>query len=73
MSDNKSIVEAIKKTKLKTIVGDVDWSKGPVKNITKTPLVAGQWQKGNDGVDLVITSNSEAPAIPIGGKLNLLT
>ena len=72
LDDPASVVEAIRTTSLATIVGDVDWSKGPVKNVTKTPLVAGQWQKNADGVELIITNNSNAPQIPKGGDLQLL-
>lgn len=72
LTDPKAIVESIRTTKLNTLVGPVDWSKGPVKNVTKTPLVAGQWQKRGGSVDLVITTNKTAPAIPVGGSLVLL-
>jgi len=72
LGDPKSIIEAIRATKLSTIVGPVDWGKGPVKNVTKTPLVAGQWQKTGKGVELVITTNKTAPDIPVGGNLILL-
>ena len=50
----------------------MNWSNGPINNVTKTPLVAGQWQKGPDGFDLVVTSNANAPEIPITGELKLL-
>lgn len=72
LDDPAAIVEAIKTTSLSTIVGDVDWSNGPVPNVTKTPLVAGQWQKTGDNFDLVVTTNKQAPQIPIGGELKLL-
>lgn len=72
LEDSAAIVEAIKTTNLKTIVGPVDWSKGPVKNVTKTPLVAGQWQKVGGKAELVITTNKTAPEIPVGGELKLL-
>ncbi|MEP0521221.1 MAG: ABC transporter substrate-binding protein [Hyphomicrobiales bacterium] len=72
LDDPAAIVDAIRTTKLSTIVGDVDWSNGPVKNVTKTPLVAGQWQKGDNGFELVITSNKQAPQIPLSGELKLL-
>ena len=72
LSDPKSIIDATRKTNLKTIVGTVDWSKGPVKNVTKTPLVAGQWQKRGANVELVITANKLAPEIPVGGNLILM-
>ena len=40
------------------------------KNITKTPLVGGQWRhrEGNK-YDIVITDNKTFPAIPIGGQM----
>ena len=58
---------------MSTIVGDVDWSKGPVPNVTKTPLVAGQWQKQGEAMELVVTNNKLAPEIPLGGELKLLS
>lgn len=73
LDNKKAIMDAIKSTNLSTIVGPVDWSKGPVKNVTKTPLVAGQWQRTGDKFDLVITNNETAPEIPITGKLKLLS
>jgi branched-chain amino acid transport system substrate-binding protein len=68
-----AIVEAIKLTNTSTIVGDVNFGAGPVPNVTKTPLVAGQWQKTGDSMDLVITNNAAAPNIPLGGELKLLS
>jgi branched-chain amino acid transport system substrate-binding protein len=57
---------------MQTIVGPVNWSKGPVKNVTKTPLVAGQWQKDAAGLDLKIVANASAPEIGLTGELALL-
>jgi len=73
LDDPSAIVEAIKTTSMDTVVGNVDWSKGPVPNVTKTPLVAGQWQKQGDAMELVVTNNSLAPEIPLGGELKLLS
>jgi len=72
LEDPAAIIESIRATSLKTIVGTVDWSKGPVKNVSKTPLVGGQWQKNGDALELVITTNTQAPEIPVGGELQLL-
>ena len=72
LDDRDSILAAIRETSLSTIVGPVDWSKGPVPNVTKTPLVAGQWQKGADGFELVVTANANAPEIQKTGELRLL-
>lgn len=73
LEDPAAIVSAIASTKMSTIVGDVDWSNGPLKNVTKTPLVAGQWQKNSSGMELVVTANANAPQIPLGGELQLLS
>jgi branched-chain amino acid transport system substrate-binding protein len=43
-----------------------------VKNVSKTPLVGGQWTKTDKGLDLVITNNPNSPDIPVGGKLRTL-
>src|SRR5438067_7935997 len=52
----KAILDAIVATDYKSIVGPVKWTGKPVRNVTKTPLVAGQWQRGGDKFDLVITA-----------------
>ena len=69
----KSILESIIATNYNSMVGPVKWTGQPVKNVTKTPLVAGQWQRKGDKFDLVITANKPAPNIPVGGKLELLS
>jgi branched-chain amino acid transport system substrate-binding protein len=68
----KAILDAIVATDYKSMVGPVKWSGQPVKNVTKTPLVAGQWQRAGDKFELVITTNRPAPEIPVGGKLQPL-
>jgi branched-chain amino acid transport system substrate-binding protein len=70
LEDKASVAEALKATKLDTIVGPLDWSSGPVPNVAKTPLVGGQWGKGTEfKYDLSIVSNSLASNIPTAGKL----
>ena len=73
LDDPMALVEAIKTTNMSTIVGDVNFGAGPVPNVTKTPLVAGQWQKTGDNLELVITNNAAATNIPLGGDLKLLS
>lgn len=72
LEDPAAIVLAIASTNLDTITGNVNWANGPINNVTKTPLVAGQWQKEGDAFDLKIIANSAAPNIPITGDLKLL-
>src|SRR5450755_3137351 len=45
LGDPKAIRDAIAATDYQSIVGPVKWTGKPVKNVTKTPLVAGQWQR----------------------------
>ncbi|MEO0944625.1 MAG: ABC transporter substrate-binding protein [Pseudomonadota bacterium] len=72
LEDADAVSAAIAATNINTIVGTVNWSAGPVPNVTKTPLVSGQWQDNGSGVELVITNNAHAPEIPVGGDLQLL-
>src|SRR5690606_28932963 len=41
VNDPKAILSAISSTKYNSIVGPIEWSGKPVKNVTKTPLVSG--------------------------------
>ena len=72
IGDPDAVLDAIVKTNLNTVVGPVAWGKGPVKNVTKTPLVGGQWRLAKGGpfkYDLVVTSNETAPNIPVTAKM----
>jgi branched-chain amino acid transport system substrate-binding protein len=84
VDDKESILTAIIATDLNTIAGRVTWKAGaplnPVKNVCRTPLVGGQWQKGTKyQYELVVVDNShakEAPfsvTIPTNGKVTPLT
>jgi len=73
LGDPKSILDAITATSYNSIVGPVRWAGQPVKNVSKTPLVSGQWQRKGNAFDLVITQNETAKNIPVGGKLELLS
>ena len=72
LSEPASILEAILATDYHSIVGPIRWSGKPVKNISKTPLVAGQWRKKEKGFELVICENTTAPNIKVQDKLRFL-
>ena len=73
LSDPKAVLAAITATNLKTIVGPVNWTGGgPVKNVSKTPLAGGQWNKAGGKYELSIVANPQHPDIPVGGKVKLL-
>jgi branched-chain amino acid transport system substrate-binding protein len=65
--------DAVAASKLQTVVGDVAWGgPGPFKNVSKTPLVLGQWNKGKKyKYELSIVSNETAKNIPTDSKLRL--
>ena len=70
IDDPAAIRDAIKATNLDTVVGNINWSNGPVPNVSKTPLVGGQWQKGdNYPFELKVTTNSTGVDIPINGTV----
>ncbi|GAA6142718.1 ABC transporter substrate-binding protein [Hydrogenophaga sp. 5NK40-0174] len=60
----EAIRDAIAATDMTTTVGKVNFKKGPVPNVAKTPLVCGQWQKRGKGLELVVVDNTLAPEIP---------
>jgi branched-chain amino acid transport system substrate-binding protein len=70
----KDVRDAVAATSMATVVGPVKWGgQGPFKNVSKTPLVLGQWVKGTTRkFDLVIVNDEAAPNIPAGGKLKLI-
>ena len=73
IDDPKAIAASLRATNMQTIVGPVRFSGQPVKNVTVTPLVGGQWRKGAQyPYDLVIVNNARAPQIPMAGKLEYL-
>ncbi len=53
-----------------SIAGPIDWTKGPIPNVAKTPLTGGQWRLAADGksYDLVIVANPDQTQIPLGGQ-----
>jgi branched-chain amino acid transport system substrate-binding protein len=70
----KDVRDAVAASSLNTIVGPVKWGgQGPFKNVSKTPLVLGQWGKGTKyKVELTIVDNAGAKNIPTGGTLKLI-
>jgi branched-chain amino acid transport system substrate-binding protein len=69
-ADPDALNEALAATNLATVVGPVDFSSGPVPNITKTPLVAGQWVTGDTyPLELAVNVNEQLPDLPVDGTI----
>jgi branched-chain amino acid transport system substrate-binding protein len=73
LGEPASILEAIVATDYHSVVGPIKWFGKPVKNVSKTPLVAGQWRKRDTGFELVICEDTTAPNIKAQDKLRLLS
>ena len=71
--DAQALVQALGAARLDTIVGRIDWSGGPVKNVAKTPLVGGQWRLREGGkYDIVVTANETSRDVPLGGEMEAI-
>jgi branched-chain amino acid transport system substrate-binding protein len=73
--DKAALRDAVAATRLATVVGPIKFGgQGPFKNISKTPLVLGQWVGGKKHrYELVIVNNQAALEIPVAGKLQLIS
>ena len=76
--DADSLAGAIAATNLDTIVGHIEFGAeglppAVAANVSKTPLVGGQWRYQGDGsFELVIVENAAHPEIPLGGKMEAI-
>ncbi|WP_417280961.1 ABC transporter substrate-binding protein [Celeribacter sp.] len=77
-TDGDEMAELIGATNLDSVVGKIQWGRDNVPpfaqaNVSKTPLVGGQWRMQDDGsFDLVIVENGLAPEIALTGSLEML-
>jgi len=70
----EDMAATVAKLSMDTVIGPVDWTSGPVANVSKTVVTGGQWRANGDGTyELVIVVNPEAPEIPLGGSPEPIT
>lgn len=72
----EDLTRAMQGLKVDTVVGPLTWgAPGLPPYIAKTPLTGGQWRTVNGGkhpFDLVVVSNTLAPSVPTGGRVQPL-
>ncbi len=68
-TDPFAIRDAIAATDYASIVGRVNFATGPVPNVSKTPLVGGQWRIEDGRPVLDIVENGDHPNIPLTGAM----
>jgi branched-chain amino acid transport system substrate-binding protein len=72
--DPAAIRDAVRDNPVATIVGPIDFTKGPFPNTAETKCVIGQWRKGKKWpLELVIIDNAAAPNVPVGGRPELIS
>jgi branched-chain amino acid transport system substrate-binding protein len=75
-TDKQAIADAAASTNLATIVGPVAYgTNGLPRNVSRTSLVGGQWQKRTGAAfpfELLVVENNQSPGIPTNGQLKPL-
>jgi branched-chain amino acid transport system substrate-binding protein len=70
IDSNTEIVSAIKATNLKTIVGHIDWAKGPLPNVALTLLAGAQWRPGKKyKYELEVVTSKMVPGLKTTAKV----
>jgi branched-chain amino acid transport system substrate-binding protein len=70
--DKGAVAKSLSTLQVITTVGKVDFTNGPVPNVSTTPLLDGQWLKAKSGpykLDYVLVENSEDHNVPVTHKL----
>jgi branched-chain amino acid transport system substrate-binding protein len=70
--DPASIRDAIAATDYASVVGPVNFQTGPVPNVSKTPLVGGQWRLEDGQPVIDIVENGDHPEIARTGEVRLI-
>jgi branched-chain amino acid transport system substrate-binding protein len=67
------VAKALSTLQATTMIGKVDFTKGPVPGVSATPLIGTQWVKAPAGskfkLEYVITENAGDPNVPVSAKL----
>lgn len=71
--DKAAVAKSISTLKTTTMMGKVDFTKGPVPNVSPTAMIGAQWVKAPSGskfkLDYVLTENAADKSIPVSAKV----
>ena len=70
--DKASVAAAISTLNTTTMIGKVDFTSGPVANVSPGPIIGTQWVPSTGGkfkFDYVVTENATDPNVPVEAKL----
>jgi branched-chain amino acid transport system substrate-binding protein len=71
-NSREAIRDAIAVLNVETIAGKVDFTSGPVPNVSPGPIIGTQWIASADGkypLDYVVTENATDPNVPVAATL----
>lgn len=70
--DKAAVAKALSTLKTTTMMGKVDFTKGPVPNVSPTAMIGAQWVKAPSGskwkLDYVLTENAGDKSVPVTAK-----
>ncbi|ARV20276.1 hypothetical protein AEP_03354 [Curvibacter sp. AEP1-3] len=71
--DKAAVAKSLSTLKTTTMMGKVDFTKGPVPNVSPTAMIGAQWVKAPSGskfkLEYVLTENASDKSIPVAAKL----
>ena len=71
--DKASVAKSLSTLKTTTMMGKVDFTKGPVPNVSPTAMIGAQWIKAPSGskfkLDYVLTENAADKSIPVSARV----
>ncbi|RUX07785.1 MAG: ABC transporter substrate-binding protein [Mesorhizobium sp.] len=71
--DKAAVAKALSTLKTETMIGKVDFTGGPVANVSPGPIIGTQWIAAKEGskfpLDYVVTENATDPKVPVEAKL----
>lgn len=65
-----SVAEVLSTTRLTTVAGVLDWTRGPATGVATIPLAGGQW-RGGPRPALAVVDNRRSPLVPLSGGLEV--
>ncbi|TPI34959.1 ABC transporter substrate-binding protein [Mesorhizobium sp. B3-2-1] len=71
--DKAAVAKALSTLNTETMIGKVDFTSGPVANVSPGPIIGTQWIAAKEGakfpLDYVVTENATDPKVPVEAKL----
>lgn len=71
--DKAAVAKSLATLKTTTMMGQLDFTKGPVANVSATPMIGAQWVKAPSSskfkVDYVLTENAGDASVPVSRKV----